>query len=39
MGAMLTSDDPFDQWFGAAIAEVHGMDPSSPPPPLPEQVL
>jgi hypothetical protein len=38
MGSLLKSDDPFDQWFGAGIAEAHGVDPTNPPP-LPEQVI
>jgi hypothetical protein len=39
MGSLLQSDDPFDQWFAAAVADVHGMDPNGPLPPAPEQVL
>jgi hypothetical protein len=39
MGAILSSDDPFDKWFANAIMDAHGFDPSMPPPPLPEQVL
>jgi hypothetical protein len=37
--AMMQSDDPFDQWFASAVAEVHGMDPSGPMPAPAEQVL
>ena len=34
MGALATSEDPFDQWFRGHIMDVHGMDisqPSEPP--------
>ena len=38
MGAMATSDEPFDAWFREHIRDVHGIDlaESSPPP---EQVF
>jgi hypothetical protein len=39
MAAMAQSNDPFDQWFFGTVADVHGMDASSPPPPPPEQIL
>jgi hypothetical protein len=26
MGALATSEDPFDRWFRGSIKEVHGMD-------------
>ncbi len=39
MGAVATSNDPFDQWFAAGIAEAHGVDLNGPPHPAPEQVL
>ena len=36
----LTSTDPFDVWFREKVlVEVHGMDPSAPPPPMNELVL
>jgi hypothetical protein len=38
MGALGTSDDPFDQWFRGHVMNVHGMDLSQPSEP-PEQVL
>jgi hypothetical protein len=38
MGALATSDDPFDVWFREHILEVHGMDLTEESPP-PEQVL
>ena len=38
MGALATSDEPFDTWFREHIQEVHGMDLSEGGPP-PEQVL
>ena len=38
MGALATSDEPFDTWFREHIQEVHGMDLAEVGPP-PEQVL
>jgi hypothetical protein len=38
MGAMATSDEPFDKWFREHIKNVHGMDLTEGFPP-PEQVL
>jgi hypothetical protein len=38
MGALATSDDPFDVWFREHIREVHGIDITEDSPP-PEQVL
>ena len=38
MGAMATSDEPFDQWFRGHVLEVHGMDMTEDSQP-PEQVL
>ena len=38
MGAMATSDEPFDQWFRGHVLEVHGMDMTEESQP-PEQVL
>jgi hypothetical protein len=38
MGAMATSDEPFDQWFRQHILDVHGMDLTEESAP-PEQVL
>jgi hypothetical protein len=36
----LTSTDPFDVWFREKVlVEVHGMDPSGPPPPMNELIL
>jgi hypothetical protein len=35
-----TSDVPFDQWFREKVlVEVHGMDPSAPPPPMNEKII
>lgn len=28
------SDHEFDQWFIRAVADLHGMDTSGPPPPM-----
>jgi hypothetical protein len=38
MGAIATSDEPFDRWFREHVREVHGMDLAEGFPP-PEQVL
>jgi len=38
MGALATSQEPFDRWFREHIKDVHGMDMSEGFPP-PEQVL
>jgi hypothetical protein len=38
MGALATSNDPFDEWFRAHIMDVHGMDISEESAP-PEQVM
>lgn len=34
LGELASSDHPFDQWFGASVADLHELDPNSPPPPL-----
>jgi hypothetical protein len=38
MGALATSDEPFDTWFREHIRDVHGIDLAESAPP-PEQVL
>lgn len=38
LGALATSQEPFDQWFRDHIQEVHGMDLAAGFPP-PEQLL
>ena len=38
MGALATSDEPFDKWFREHIRDVHGIDLAEESPP-PEQVL
>ena len=38
MGALATSEEPFDVWFRDHIKEVHGMDLTEESPP-PDQVL
>ena len=30
----MSSDHEFDSWFGSSVAELHGMDPGGPMPPL-----
>jgi hypothetical protein len=36
----LTSSDPFDKWFrDKVLIDVHGMDPSAPPPPMNQVIL
>lgn len=39
MHGVMTSDNEFDQWFAGRVAEIHGMDPSGPPPPSSERYL
>ena len=39
MGALATSDAPFDVWFREHIREVHGMDLAADDSPPPEQLL
>jgi hypothetical protein len=29
---LLSSDDEFDRWFAATVADLHGIDPAGPPP-------
>jgi hypothetical protein len=38
MGALATSDEPFDVWFREHVRDVHGIDLAGDSPP-PEQVL
>jgi len=35
LGKMATSDHEFDTWFRSSIEDVHPMDFSAPPPPMP----
>jgi hypothetical protein len=38
--AFLTSQDPFDKWFrDKLLIDIHGMNPSAPPPPMNERIL
>jgi len=38
--SLMTSQDPFDQWFrDKVLVGVHGMDPAAPPPPMNEPIL
>lgn len=37
--SIMQSDDPFDQWFAASVADVHAMDLTAPPPPPPQQFI
>jgi hypothetical protein len=39
MGALATSEEPFDQWFREHIRDVHGIDLAADEFPPPEQVL
>ena len=39
MGGFATSDNEFDKWFADRVTEVHGIDLSGPPPPLPERKI
>jgi hypothetical protein len=36
---LAVSDLPYDRWFRERLSELHGMDPSQPPPPLPELLV
>jgi hypothetical protein len=36
---LLLSDNEFDRWFAAAVADLHGIDPAGPPPPAPTRYL
>ena len=39
LGKMATSENEFDQWFRTSIEDVHPMDFSAPPPPMPTRQL
>ena len=39
LGKMATSENAFDQWFRTSIEDVHPMDFSAPPPPMPVRQL
>jgi hypothetical protein len=39
MGEFATSDTEFDKWFTEKVADVHGIDFSAQPPPLPERKI
>ena len=36
---LLSSDDEFDRWFAATVADLHGIDPAGPLPPAPTRYL
>jgi hypothetical protein len=36
---LAVSDLPYDRWFRERLSELHGIDPSQPPPPLPELLV
>ena len=36
---MATSENEFDQWFRTSIEDIHPMDFSAPPPPMPTRQL
>jgi hypothetical protein len=36
---VLSSDHEFDRWFAGSIADLHGMDPGGPVPPMPTRKL
>ena len=36
---VVSSDHEFDRWFAGSIADLHGMDPSGPVPPMPTRKL
>ena len=37
IGAVMTSDNEFDQWFAHSVGSIHGLDASVPMPPLAER--
>jgi hypothetical protein len=39
LGKLATSDHEFDTWFRSSIEDVHPMDFSAPPPPMPVRQL
>ncbi len=39
MMSLVQSEDPFDRWFAATVADVHGMDLTAAPPPPAEQYI
>ncbi|MGA9159617.1 MAG: hypothetical protein WB297_01960 [Actinomycetota bacterium] len=39
LGKIATSDNEFDAWFRSQIEDVHPMDFSAPPPPMPVRQL
>ena len=39
LGKMATSENAFDQWFRTSIEDIHPMDFSAPPPPMPTRQL
>ena len=39
LGKMATSDNEFDMWFRSSIEDIHPMDFSPPPPPMPVRQL
>ena len=36
---VIASDHEFDRWFLEKISDIHGIDPSGPPPPAPTRYL
>lgn len=36
---MMASDNEFDQWFIGKVADIHGISPGQPPPPIAERRL
>jgi hypothetical protein len=39
MAGVASSDHEFDQWFVRSVAELHGIDPSGPMPPMASRML
>ena len=39
MGRLLAGDDEFTRWFLQQVADIHGFDPTQPPPAPPELVV
>ena len=38
MGRLMAGDDEFTRWFFRQVADIHGFDPTQPPPAPPELV-
>jgi len=39
LASVMSSEHDFDRWFVASVADLHGIDPSSPMPPMADRRL